>query len=385
MRFPLKEKRINEERTERQVISAIKHGVNYFDTAYTYGKSEAVLGNILAKGYRDRVLVATKLPLMLVNSVQGMERILEASLQRLQTDRIDYYLMHALNSLEGWQRAKRLGVEGFLQRAKAAGKVRRIGFSFHGARDQFNAIADDYPWDFCQIQYNYLDEHFQAGKEGLAHAAAKGLGVIVMEPLRGGALVGKMPPQVQALWAQAAVRRSPAEWALRWVWNHPEVSVVLSGMNEEAHIEENIRIAGDAAPNSLSKEDLQLISRVKAAIAGLLKIGCTGCGYCMPCPVGINIPFCFSQYNSKHLFRDRSAEFVYLAYTCGMDGGKPAYASLCRQCGNCEALCPQHLPIRQSLRQVAKNLQHWYFTPVVRLVQGMNKIRSMLGRPQRPE
>lgn len=384
MRFPQQDKRIDEARTERQVISAIERGVNYFDTAHTYPKSEIVLGNILAKGYRERVLIATKLPLMMINSVQGMERILETSLQRLQTDHIDYYLMHALNTLEGWQRAKSLGVEGFLEQAKATGKIRRIGFSYHGDRDQFKAIVDDYPWDFCQLQYNYLDEHNQAGRDGLEHAAAKGLGVIVMEPLRGGSLVGKLPAEVQDLWKQAAVQRSPAEWALRWVWNHPEVSVVLSGMNDESHIEENLRVADEAEPGSLTGEELQLIDRVKTTLASLQKVGCTGCGYCMPCPAGVNIPFCFSQYNGKHLLQDRGAEFVYLAYTCGMDGGKPAYASLCKQCGKCEAQCPQHLPIRQALREAARDMQHWFFMPVARMVQGMNAVRRVLGRRQRP-
>ncbi len=380
MRFPLLDKHTDIARTERQIISAIEGGVNYFDTAYAYGNSESVLGGILAKGYRDRVLIATKLPLMMANSVASMERYLATSLQRLQTDRVDYYLMHAINTLEGWQRAKQLGVEGFIERARAAGQVRRIGFSYHGDLDQFKAIVDDYPWDFCQIQYNYLDEHFQAGKAGLEYAAAKGLGVVVMEPLRGGNLVGKMPASVQAVWDKAAVPRTPAEWALRWVWNHPEVTCVLSGMNEESYIEENIRIASEAAPNSLTGAELQLIDEVKTTIAAQLKVGCTGCGYCMPCPAGVNIPFCFSTYNTKNLFHDRNSQISYVAYTCGMDGGQPAYASLCQDCGKCEKLCPQHLPIRQHLREVAQEMQGWYFKPVVNLVQGFNKIRRMLMR-----
>ena len=380
MRFPRKDKRIDEERTERQVISAIEQGVNYFDTAYTYAHSEEVLGQILAKGYRDRVLVATKLPLILINSQQGMERVFNTSLQRLQTDHIDYYLMHGLNSLAGWQRAKQLGVEAFLERAKRDGKIRHIGFSFHGEREQFNAIVDDYRWEFCQIQYNYLDEHFQAGKEGLQYAASKGLGVIVMEPLRGGSLVGNMPTAVEALWAQSAIARTPAEWALRWVWNHPEVTVVLSGMNEEAHIAENIRIAGETSAGSLSEDELGLIARVKTTIAGLLTIGCTGCGYCLPCPAGVDIPFCFSSLNTRHLFQTRRPPFEYLAFTCGLDGSAPSYASRCRHCGQCEEKCPQHLPIRQHLREVAGELQGWYFTPVVQMVQGIHKIRRILNR-----
>ena len=380
MRFPLRDKHIDEERTERQVLSAIEQGVNYFDTAYTYKNSESVLGNILAKGYRDRVLIATKLPLLLVNSVQGMERMLATSLERLQTDYIDYYLMHALNSLDGWQRAKQLGVEGLLDHAKAAGKIRHLGFSYHGDLEQFKAIVDDYPWEFCQLQYNYLDEHFQAGKAGMTYAANKGLGVIVMEPLRGGSLVGKMPASVQDLWARAAVRRTPAEWALRWVWNHPEVAVVLSGVNEEAHLEENIRIASEMTPNLLTEEELQIIAQVKAEIGRLLKVGCTGCGYCMPCPAGVNIPYCFSAYNTKYLLQQQSAPLEYLVYTCGMDGGKPSYAARCQDCGNCETRCPQHLPIRRHLQEVTRDLQGWYFKPVVHLVQGMHKIRHILKK-----
>ena len=230
MRFPQKDRRIDEERTERQILSAIDQGVNYFDTAYFYhgGKSEVVLGKILAKGCRDKVLVATKLPLPLVHSLKDMETLLDTQLKRLQTDHIDYYLMHMLTGTAGWQRLKQLGVEGFLERAKQAGKIRHIGFSYHGGKDQFPQIIDDYPWEFCQIQYNYLDEHNQAGKEGLEYAAAKGLGVIIMEPLRGGFLVKKMPQAVQETWDRAEVKRTPAEWALRWVWNHSEVTALLS-------------------------------------------------------------------------------------------------------------------------------------------------------------
>jgi len=382
MRFPQREKKIDEERAARQVISAIEQGVNYFDTAYTYGYSEEVLGKILAGGYRDKVLVATKMPLVLVNSLKSIDHIFHTSLQRLQTDHIDYYLMHALNSLAGWQRAKQLGIEGFLDQAKQAGKLRRLGFSFHGDLEQFKAIVDDYPWDFCLIQYNYLDEYYQAGKDGLEYAAAKGLGVLVMEPLRGGYLVGKMPASVQDLWAQAEEQWTPAEWALRWVWNHPEVAVVLSGMNDEAHIAENIRIAGTALPHSLSADALQRIAAVKAVIAGLQQINCTGCGYCLPCPAGVNIPFCFSSYNTRALFQEHGPAANYLAYTCGIDGGKPAYASLCRECGQCESRCPQHLPIRRHLQEVAHDLQGWYFKPVVNLVQGIHKIRRMLKRGQ---
>jgi len=237
MRFPKKGRQIDEARVERQILSAVEQGVNYFDTAYIYnnGGSEATLGRILSKGYRDRVMVATKMPIFMVHSSEDMEGILATQLKRFQTDWIDYYLVHSITTMAGWRRLKQLGIERFLERARQSGKIRRIGFSYHGDKDQFREVVDDYPWDFCQIQYNYMDEQFQAGREGLMYAASKGLGVVIMEPLRGGFLGGKMPPQLQALWDRAEVKRTPAEWALRWIWNHPEVSLVLSGMNEEAH------------------------------------------------------------------------------------------------------------------------------------------------------
>lgn len=377
MRFPKKDKKIDEARTERQIISAIEQGVNYFDTAYMYGGSEAVLGKILAKGYRDRVLIATKLPLPLIHSAKDMATILNTQLKRLQTDHIDYYLMHSVMSRESWQRLKPLGIEDFLERAKQAGKIRRIGFSYHGDKDQFKGIVDDYPWDFCQIQYNYMDENYQAGKEGLRYAAAKGLGVIVMEPLRGGFLVGKLPEEIQALWQRADLKRTPAEWALRWVWNHPEVTVALSGMNDEPQIAENVRIAAEAAPQSLSPAELRLIDDVKNLLAAKLKIGCTGCGYCLPCPAGVNIPMCFSYYNSRYLFDDPSSKFGYAGLTTGVDGGTPCYASLCRNCGKCETHCPQGLPIRKALKEVAGEMEGFYFKPLAGLIRGYYKIRGI--------
>ncbi len=380
MRFSKKDGKIDEERTERQVISAIGQGVNYFDTAYMYPNSEAVLGKILAKGYRDKVKIATKLPLPLIHSRKDMENILETQLKRLQTDHIDYYLMHSVMTLDGWKRIKALGVEDFLEKAKQAGKISRVGFSYHGDKDQFKEIVDDYPWDFCQIQYNYMDEYNQAGKAGLEYAASKGLGVIIMEPLRGGSLVGKMPPGIRTLLEKSEVKKTPAELALRWVWNHSEVTVVLSGMNEESHIEENIRIAGSAYPQSVPPEELELIRQVKEEFARQMKVGCTGCGYCMPCPAEVNIPLCFAYYNNKHLFNDKSLQLAYLGFTAGTDGGKPSYASLCRSCGKCEKHCPQGLPIRKHLKEVSKDMEGFYFKPVVGLVRGYYKIRGVLKR-----
>jgi predicted aldo/keto reductase-like oxidoreductase len=380
MRFPHKNGRIDEARTEKQVISAIEQGVNYLDTAYLYPGSEATLGKILARGYREKVLIATKLPLPLIHSRKDMETIFDAELKRLQTEYIDYYLMHCILTLEGWQRLKALGVEDFLARKLQSGQIRRIGFSYHGEKEQFKKVIDDYHWDFCQIQYNYMDERFQAGKEGLEYAASKGLGVVIMEPLRGGTLAGKLPPRIKGIWDSAGLNRTPAEWALRWIWNHPEVTVVLSGMNEEAHIEENIRIAEDARPHSLSDAELKVVDQVKEALSGMMKVGCTGCGYCMPCPAGVNIPLCFAGYNNKHLFNEAIYQIMYLTQTTGTDGGKPSYASLCRNCGQCEQHCPQGLPIRRHLQEVARDMQRFYFKPVAGLVRGYYKFRRLMAR-----
>ena len=378
MRFPKKDRKIDEERTEKQIVSAIERGVNYFDTAYIYPNSEVVLGKILAKGYRDKVMIATKLPLFMVHSRKDMDSLLNTSLKRLQTDHVEYYLIHALSSMEGWQRLKQMGIEDFLSEAKQSGKIGHIGFSYHGDRNQFKAIIDDYPWDFCQIQYNYLDEFTQAGKDGLEYAASKGIGISIMEPLRGGLLARKMPDEIEAIWDKAEVKRTPVEWALRWVWDHPEVTTVLSGMNDEAHIEENLRIAEEALPHSLSQDEQKRIDTVKTKLSEMLKVGCTGCSYCLPCPAGVNIPMVFGYYNSKHMFNDKTAQFQYLGMTIGTDGGKPAYASLCLNCGKCEQHCPQNLPIRKHLKEVSKDMESFYFKPAASLIHGYYKIRGVM-------
>jgi uncharacterized protein len=385
MRFPKKGRGLDEERASRQLISAIEQGINYFDTAHMYnnGRSESILGKTLAQGYRDKVKIATKMHPLFVHTYQDMENIIDHQLKRLQTDHIDYYLMHSMINAAEWKMLQQLGVEQFIEKARQSGKIGRIGFSYHGQIADFKKIVDDYAWDFCQIQYNYMDEHHQAGTEGLRYAAAKGLGVVIMEPLRGGHLVGKMPDSIKSIWDKAEIKRTPAEWALRWVWNHPEVSIVLSGMNEESHIAENIRIANEALPLSLSNDDLKIIDEVKLTYKKMIKIGCTGCNYCMPCPSGVNIPFCFNTYNSLYLFNEPSYRFIYLGFTGGMEGGKPSYASLCRNCGKCEEKCPQRLPIRQHLEQVSADMERFYFKPAVKLVQGYHKITRFFKRSKK--
>jgi len=361
MRLPVnKDFSIDEERGIRQVRSAIDGGVNYIDTAWPYhmGQSEPFVGRALADGYRDRVKLATKLPSWLIGKREDMDKYLDAQLEKLATDHIDYYLVHALVG-DLWDKVENLGVADFLDTAKADGRIRYAGFSFHGAGEDFSRIVDAYSWDFCQIQYNILDEKNQAGTAGLEYAASKGLGVIVMEPLRGGNLTRNVPPAVKTIWDEAPVKRSPAEWALRWVWNRREVTVVLSGMNDEMHIRENIRIAGQAYPGSLTDAELHLVKRVETKYRELMKVGCTGCQYCMPCPSGVNIPLCFEHYNNLSLGDNPDGEkFLYAARLGGLVGlGEPEFASLCVRCGQCVEKCPQHIDIPAVLESVAEELE----------------------------
>jgi predicted aldo/keto reductase-like oxidoreductase len=308
-----------------------------------------------------------------------MDRMLATSLDRLQTDRIDYYLMHSITSLTDWNRMKALGVIDFIERIRASGKVRHIGFSAHSNLHDFKEVVDDYPWDFCQIQYNYLDENFQVGKSGLEYAAGKGLGIVIMEPLRGGMLINKMPPQAKKIFDAytggddaytdgGGAKRSPAEWGLRWVWNHPEVHVVLSGMNEDAHVAENVRIASDARAGALTDNDLTMIGKVVDVFNDVIKVNCTGCAYCMPCPHGVNIPQCFAQYNSHAMFGGLNPLVMYTFYTVATRGNPSAQASACRKCGVCEKKCPQRLPIMSSLDDVASALEKPWVELPTRLV-----------------
>jgi predicted aldo/keto reductase-like oxidoreductase len=361
MRLPVKEDgSIDEERAARQLRYAIDHGVNYVDTAWPYhgGQSEPFLGRALAGGYREKIKLATKLPSWLVNSREDMDRFLNSQLEKLNTDHIDYYLIHALLG-ELWDNVENLGIADFLDQAKADGRIIYAGFSFHGAGKDFSRIMDAYDWDFCQIQYNFLDEKNQAGTEGLEYAASKGLGVIIMEPLRGGNLTSPVPPAVKEIWDEAPTKRTPAEWALRWVWNHPEVTVVLSGMNKEAHIEENLIVAGKAYPDSLTEAELQLVKRVERKYRELMKVGCTGCRYCMPCPGGVNIPYCFEDYNNLYMSGDvDGTKFHYALRLSGvLSVGEPEFASRCVQCGDCLEKCPQHLEIPTILEAVVEELE----------------------------
>jgi uncharacterized protein len=360
MRLPMKKGRIDEKRAIRQIRDAIERGVNYVDTAWPYhvGESEALLGKALGDGYRERVRIATKMPTWLIKSRADMDRFLAAQLKKLGVERIDYYLLHSLDG-PVWDNMARLGVAEFIEQARRDGRIGYPGFSFHGPIDDFKRIVDAYPWVLCQIQYNYLDENYQAGTEGLCYAAAKGLGVVVMEPLRGGCLARMVPPEVQAIWDEADVRRTPAEWALRWVWNRPEVTLLLSGMNDESQIDENLALADDARPGMLNQSELRLVQRVACKYRELMRIGCTACGYCLPCPSGVKIPMCFEEYNKMHLFNaGPEAQFVYAFRLSELLGDhRRGYASQCVRCGACVEKCPQDLNIPDLLAQVAAELE----------------------------
>ena len=357
MRFPQKKGKIDMEQTEKQLMAAIEGGVNYFDTAYIYGGSEAAVGEILEKNNaRDRVNIATKLPHYLIKSREGMEKLFQEELRRLRTDHIDYYLMHMLTDPATWERLKGLGVEQWLEEKKKSGAIRQVGFSYHGNSETFCRLIDAYDWDFCQIQYNYLDEHTQAGRKGLNYAHDKGIPVIIMEPLRGGRLVHNLPETAKHMLESYPVKRSPAEWAFRWLWDQKEVTVVLSGMNSMEMLRENMEVASQVQIGEMGEQEQALLKEVVKAINAKLKVGCTGCGYCMPCPKGVDIPGTFATYN--RYFSDGKFVAMKEYFMCTTLRKKSAAASQCVGCGKCEKHCPQNLPIREKLQDARKTLEN---------------------------
>jgi predicted aldo/keto reductase-like oxidoreductase len=356
MRLPQKENgEIDEETATGMLRYAIDHGVNYVDTAYPYhnGASEPFVGRALAGGYREKVHLATKLPSWLIKSREDMDKYLDEQLARLRTDVIDFYLVHGLNQTF-WKNLSALGVTDFLTDAIADGRIRYAGFSFHDNTKLFKEIVKSYDWTFAQIQYNFMDEHYQAGTEGLKYAAKKGLGIVVMEPIRGG-LLAKDLPGISAIWQEAKVQHPAAGWALRWVWNHPEVTVVLSGMSAPEQVRQNVAMAETGFADSLTKADLSLVKRVKKELENRILIPCTGCHYCTPCPHGVSIPECFEFYNRGHMYDDKEqTQQIYTMFLGGFFDGIPNYASLCEECGDCEEKCPQSLPIRENLKRVVE-------------------------------
>lgn len=370
MRFPKKGNAVDMEETERELRYAIEHGVNYFDTAYIYKGNEKVFGELVAKNdWREQIKIATKIPHYMIKSMKGLEKLFQEQLERLQTDYVDNYLMHMLPDIHIWEKLIRMGILDWIQEKKSSGQIRNIGFSYHGNTENFISLINAYPWDFCQVQYNYMDEYSQAGREGVRHAAKKNIPVIIMEPLRGGRLVNALPEKAVRLFEEAQSHRSPAEWGLRWLWNQPEVSVILSGMNSLEMVKENIRIAESARAGELTEEDMKLFDRVRDAINEKIKVPCTGCGYCLPCPAGVDIPGVFRCYNVRYtdgIFKGMK-EYIM----CTTFRAERTNASLCKKCGKCEKHCPQAIPIREELSQVRRHMENPVYKIIALFSKGM--------------
>ncbi|MBR2187468.1 MAG: aldo/keto reductase [Lachnospiraceae bacterium] len=359
MRFTTANGKIDLEKAEKEILRSIELGVNYFDTAYIYTGSEAAIGEIFERnGVRDRIKIATKLPQYLISNRKAIDRYFNEQLSRLRTDHVDYYLMHMLTDIEAWNKLVTLGIKDWIEEKKKNKEIGQIGFSFHGNTEMFLKILNAYDWDFCQIQYNYLDETSQAGRKGLEEAEKKGIPVIIMEPLRGGKLVDLLPGDAKKMISENNRGYSPAEWAFRWLWDQSGVTVVLSGMNSLEMLEENCRVAGSCEAGSFSDEDRELIEKVRDSIRDKMKIGCTGCRYCMPCPKGVDIPGIFRCYNHMYTESKGSGRKEYFQ-TVGFRKN-PSDASLCIQCGKCESHCPQHLEIRKLLKTADRELRPWY-------------------------
>lgn len=347
MRFPVKEggdmSQIDEDKSIKMLRYAIDKGVNYLDTAYPYhgsgmeeaGMSEPFLAKVIKDGYREKVKIATKLPVWLVETREDMDKYLDEQLKRLEIETIDFYLLHSLNK-NVWERMKSLGVDEFLDRAIAQGKIKHAGFSYHDGPEYFNEIIDYYDFSFCQIQFNYLDEDYQAGLAGLNYAYKRGLGIVIMEPLRGGKLVENLPGKLEEVFKNADIEKRPVEWALSWLWDHEEISTVLSGMSNLEQVVENVEIASRSKANSLTKAEKEIIEEAKKILKENIKVNCTECKYCMPCPQGVNIPKNFSIYNDYYLFGDKDSYFKI---------DEEARAANCIGCGICENHCPQNIDI----------------------------------------
>jgi len=356
MRFTQNAGKIDISKAEAEIMEAYNNGVNYYDTAYIYPGSEAAIGEIFERNQiREKIKIATKLPHYLVKSTESMDKLFTEQLKRLRTDYIDYYLMHMLTDIDSWQHLIDIGILTWLESKKASGDIRQIGFSYHGNSDMFCKLIDAYDWDFCQIQYNYLDEHSQAGRRGLMHAAAKGIPVIIMEPLRGGRLVNQLPEQALDIIKSHTPVHTPAEWAFKWLYNQPEVTCVLSGMNSLTMVRENVKTASETSVGSLGEKEEQMYRDIVSAINAKMKVGCTGCGYCMPCPMNVDIPGTFAAYNRK--YTDNTFTGLKEYFMCTALRKNSSAASNCIQCGKCESHCPQHIAIRKELQNASREME----------------------------
>lgn len=356
MRFKRSGGRVDIDKAEREIMAAFNGGVNYFDTAYIYPGSEAALGEIVERnGIRDKIYITTKLPHYLIKTAADIEKYFSEQLSRLRTDHVDYYLMHMLTDVNIWERLKGLGILEWLEEKKRSGAIRQVGFSYHGGSEMFCRLVDAYDWDLCMIQYNYMDEHSQAGRRGLTYANQKGLPVMIMEPLRGGRLVNNLPDDAKRIFDKHTKQYTPVQWAFRWLWNQPEVTCVLSGMNSEEMVADNINTASTVSVGELSEEDAEMLQSVVKAINAKMKVGCTGCGYCIPCPKGVDIPGCFAAYNRRY----SDGWYVSLKeyFMCTALRKTSSAASNCVNCGKCKKHCPQGIDIPEELKNVKGKLE----------------------------
>ncbi|MBQ9031678.1 MAG: aldo/keto reductase [Parasporobacterium sp.] len=363
MRFTTSGGKIDYDKAKSEIKAALDGGVNYFDTAYIYPGSEALVGQVLEDlKAREQVSITTKLPHYMVKKREDLDRFFNEELSRLRTDHVDYYLIHMLTDADSWKRLCDLGICDWIREKKASGQIRQIGFSYHGGTEMFCRLIDAYDWEFCQIQYNYQDEYAQAGVKGLHYASGKGLPVIIMEPLRGGRLANKLPAEALKLLEEYPVRRTAAAWGFRWLYNQPEVTCILSGMNSLEMVRENLETADSIRPGELTEEEFQIYRDVVNIINRKIKVPCTGCRYCMPCPKGVDIPGCFSAYNnskSNNLYVGLKEYVMCTVLRTNYSG-----VSNCIQCGKCEQHCPQGIPIRKELRAI----KHRYEFPPLNLV-----------------
>jgi len=375
MRFTKKGLDTDIDKAEKEVKRAIELGVNYFDTAYVYPGNEVALGTILERtGLRDKIYIATKLPHYLVKSLDDAKRIFSEELERLKTDHVDFYLIHILSDVNCFDRLKGLGVIDFLDENKRQGKIGQIGFSYHGNPDMFIELCDHYNWDFTQIQYNYLDEHAQAGITGLKHANLIGLPVIIMEPLRGGRLVNNLPKAAIKAFNETEIKRSPAEWSFRWLWDHSEVTCVLSGMNDMTQVEENCAWADHAVPGIMDEKEKAMLKSVVNAINEKMKVPCTACRYCMPCPMGIDIPTVFNNYNRFYT----DSKYVGLRDYCSNTVFREKYAgpAACINCKKCMSHCPQGIKIPEELKKAKRTLEFPGFKILLFVARKLWKIKK---------
>ena len=356
MRFQRKMGKIDMEKAEKQIMAAYNNGVNYFDTAYIYSGSEAAIGEIFEKNnIRKNINIATKLPHYMIKNREALDKLFNEELKRLRTGYVDYYLMHMLTDVDTWARLVDIGIIQWIEEKKVKGQIRQIGFSYHGGTDAFIKLVDAFDWDFCMIQYNYMDENSQAGKRGLKYANSKGLPVMIMEPLRGGKLVKNHSDETKKIFAEYRKKYTPAQWAFKWLWNQPEVTVVLSGMNTEEMVVDNTKNASESLVGVLDENDDIMLKKVVNSINAKMKVGCTGCGYCMPCPKNVDIPGVFAAYNRRYSEGKLWGLVDY--FMCTSLRKNSSAASNCIGCGKCEKHCPQNIKIRDNLKMVQKEFE----------------------------